>query len=213
MITPVTVVAVNANDRAALRAMDRGVSETVDYVVNHGRPEAAGATSVGARFEMWRSAIAGFRHSPALGVGWGNMDERFAEDVAAGVRAGRIGEHGHPHNQYISHLGSGGVVGLVTLLALLGTPAWICGRTMRSSRPDLRALGAAGLLVTLGYALFALTDSVFETASPLVFFVASVGTVVAQIDRLESEQTFAYPLRDGMEQPQRPLEGPRANAL
>lgn len=213
VLTPVTVIAVNANDQAALRAMDRGVSEMVDYVVNHGQPEAAGATSVGARFEMWRSAIAGFRVSPVLGVGWGNMDERFAEDVAAGVRAARIGEHAHPHNQYISHLGSGGVVGLVTLLALLATPTWICGRAMRSPVCDRRALGAAGLLVTLGYALFALTDSVFETASPLVFFVVSVGTVIAQIDRLESEHMFAYALSDGMEQPRRPLEGPRANAL
>lgn len=213
VLTPVTIVALNANDRAALRAFDRGISETVDYVANHGQPEAAGATSVGARFEMWRSALAGFRHSPALGVGWGNMDNRFAEDVAAGVRVERIGEHEHPHNQYISHLGSGGIVGLVTLLALLVTPAWICARALRSEDDDLRALGAAGLLVTLGYALFAMTDSVFETASPLVFFVAAVGTVVAQIDRLESEHVFAYPVLDGMEQPQRPLEGPRANAF
>ena len=212
-ITPVMVIAVNANDRAALRAFDRGVEQTVDYVANHGRPDAAGSTSVGARFEMWRSAVAGFRHSPALGVGWGNMDDRFAEDVAAGVRDERIAEHGHPHNQYISHLGSGGLVGLGTLLALLAAPGWICARALRSRRDDSRTLGAAGLVVILGYAVFAMTDSVFETVSPLVFFVAAVGTIVAQIDRLESEQVFAYAPPDGMEQPQRPLEGPRAHAL
>ena len=53
----------------------------------------------------------------------------------------------------------------------------------------------------------------FETASPLVFFVAAVGTIIAQIDRLESEQVFGYSSGDGMEQPQRPVEGHRTHAF
>ncbi len=216
-LSPVLVIAATANDRAALQAFDRGVSESVEYVVSRGGVTTegldTGETSVGARFEMWRSAFAGFRQSPALGVGWGNMDERFAEDVAAGVRADRIAEHDHPHNQYLSHLGSGGIVGLITLLALLATPGWTCARAFLQRRDDTRALGAAGLVVIVGYAIFAMTDSVFETASPLVFFVLSVGTIVAQIDRLESEQMFAYGPGDGMEQPPRPLEGPRARTF
>jgi O-antigen ligase len=212
-ITPVMVIAVNVNDQAARRAFERGVSQTVDYVANHGQTEVTGETSIGARFEMWRSAFAGFRQSPVLGVGWGNMDDRFAEDVAAGVRADRIAEHHHPHNQYLSHLGSGGIVGLTTLLALLAAPGWIFRQALRSRRSDTRALGAAGLLVVIGYALFALTDSVFETASPLVFYVVAVGTIAAQIDRLGSEQVFVYPSGDGMEQSERPVEGPRTHTF
>ena len=212
-ITPVMVVAVNANDQAARRAFDRGLSQTVDYVANHGQTDVTGETSIGARFEMWRSAFAGFRNSPVLGIGWGNMDDRFAEDVAAHVPADRIAEHEHPHNQYLSHLGSGGIVGLITLLALLIAPGWIFSRALRSPRPDSRALGAAGLVVVVGYALFSLTDSVFETSSPLVFFVAAVGVIAAQIDRFENEQMFAYPAPGGMEQPERPVEGPRTHTL
>ncbi|MEQ8840482.1 MAG: O-antigen ligase family protein [Acidimicrobiales bacterium] len=212
VLTPVMAIAVTANDRAALRAFDRGVSETVEYMVNHGADES-GSTSVGARFEMWRSAFAGFRQSPTLGIGWGNMDDRFAEDVDAGVRAERIAEHDHPHNQYLSHLGSGGIVGLITLLALLAVPGWICLRSFLRRQDDVRALGGAGLVVVVGYAVFSLTDSVFETASPLVFYVLAVGAIVAQIDRLENEHVFAYGHGDGMEQPRRPVEGPRADAL
>jgi len=212
VLIPVMMIAGTANNRAAVRAFDRGISETVEYVANHGLDDT-GETSVGARFEMWRSSFAGFRNSPVLGVGWGNMDERFAEDAEAGVRAARIAEHEHPHNQYLSHLGSGGIVGLITLLALLITPGWICLRSLLHRRNDVRALGGAGLVVIVGYSIFALTDSVFETASPLVFFVLAVGAIIAQIDRLESEQMFAYDAADGMEQPQRPVEGPRTDAF
>lgn len=217
VLTPVMVVATTANDRAALRAFDRGVDESVEYVVTHGgvTPDGihTGQTSVGARFEMWRSAFEGFRRSPALGIGWGNMDERFAEDVAAGVRAPRIAEHGHPHNQYLSHLGNGGVLGLLTLLALLAVPGWACAKAFFQRRDDARALGAAGLVVIVGYAVFAMTDSVFETASPLVFYVLAVGAIVAQIDRLESEHMFAYPRPDGVEQPGSPVERPRTGPV
>jgi len=212
VLVPVMLIAGTADNRAALRAFDRGISETAEYIVNHGEDDTD-ATSVGARFEMWRSAFAGFRNSPVLGVGWGNMDARFAEDVEAGVRATRIAEHEHPHNQYLSHLASGGIVGLTTLLALLVMPGWVCLRALLHRRDDARALGGAGLVVIVGYSIFALTDSVFETASPLVFFVLAVGAIIAQIDRLESEQVFAYHATDGMEQPQRPLEGPRTDAV
>ncbi|MFT5201256.1 MAG: O-antigen ligase [Candidatus Aldehydirespiratoraceae bacterium] len=211
-LVPVLGLAATANNRAALNAFDRGISQTVEYVVNHGDADT-GETSVGARLEMWRSAFEGFRREPALGIGWGNMDDRFQEDVDAGVRAERIAEHSHPHNQYLSHLGSGGIVGLGTFLALLGVPGWICGRALMRRRGDAQALGGAGLVVIVGYATFSLTDSVFETASPLVFFVAAVGTIVAQIDRVESEQVFVYPSIDGMEQPQRLVEGHRTDAL
>jgi hypothetical protein len=92
-------------------------------------------------------------------------------------------------------------------------PGWICGRALMRRRGDVQALGGAGLVVIVGYAIFSLTDSVFESASPLVFFVAAVGTIVAQIDRVESEQVFVYPSIDGMEQPQRLVEGHRMDAL
>lgn len=210
-LVPVVLVAVMANDRAALRALDRGFGETVAYVETSGADETA-ATSIGTRFEMWRSAFAGFRQDPGLGIGWGRMDDRFAEDVAAGVRNERMLEHDHPHNQYLSHLASGGIVGLASLLALLGVPALICARAFLRG-DESRCLGGVGLVVISGYAVFALTDSVLESASPLAFYVLSIGTVVAQIDRLASEHLFAYHPGDGLEQPQRAVVRHRTDPL
>lgn len=212
VLVPVMMIAATMNDRAAVRAFDRGVEQTLEYVVMDGA-ERTGETSVGARFEMWRSAVAGFRASPFLGVGWGNINERFVEDVHAGVRAERIANYGHPHNQYVSHLSSGGLVGLGGLLALFAVPGWIFFGAFRSRRADVRALGAAGLVVLAGFAVFAMTDSVLESASPLIFFVLMIGIFASQIDRLESEHTFAYGEQGGMEQSGSSMEGDRTGTL
>lgn len=211
ILVPVVAVAATANDRAALRALDRGFAETIAYVETSGADEAA-STSIGARFEMWRSAFAGFRQSPVFGIGWGRMDERFAADVAAEVRDDRLLEHAHPHNQYLSHLASGGVVGLASLLALLLVPFVICARAFMR-RTASRCLGGVGLVIISGYAVFAVTDSVLESASPLAFYVLSIGAIVAQIDRLESEHLFEYDPGDGMEQPRDSLVRPRTDTL
>lgn len=211
VLVPVVAVAATANDRAALRALDRGFAETIAYVETSGADETA-STSVGARFEMWRSAFAGFRQAPVFGIGWGNMDDRFAADVAARVRDDRLLDHEHPHNQYLSHLASGGVVGLASLLAVFGVPAAICARAFLQ-RAASRCLGGVGLVVIAGYAVFAVTDSVFESASPLAFYVLSVGAIVAQIDRLDGEHTFAYDHGGGMEQPRPPVVRPRTDPV
>lgn len=213
LVVPVMILAGSANGAAAARALDRGIEQTVEYVATDGAAPT-GETSVGARFEMWRSALAGFRSSPLLGIGWGNMDERFAQDVDAGVRAERIAEHRHPHNQYVSHLGSGGVLGLASLLALFVVPAQAFARAARRrDDADRRALGSTGLAVLAGFSVFAMTDSVFESVPPLVFFVCAVGVVVGQLDRLDSEHTFAYGGGHGMEQPAGSVARHRAHPL
>lgn len=186
VLVPMAVVAGTANDQAAVRALNRGFDETITYIAEDGGNQS-GETSVGSRFEMWRSAFAGFRGSPMLGVGWGNMDERFLEDVAAGVRASRIAEHDQPHNQYLSHLSSGGLLGLGSLMALLLVPGIKSLRAFRSDDSDAQDLGAAGLLTIVGFSAFFLTDSVLESAAPLLFYVVMIGMITSQIHRVQGE--------------------------
>ncbi|MEZ5165228.1 MAG: O-antigen ligase family protein [Acidimicrobiales bacterium] len=212
LVLPAGAMAASVNDHAALNALDRAVTETTNYVVSDGA-FGTGGTSVGARLEMWRSAVGGFRTEPVIGVGWGNLQKRFQLDVAAGVRDRRIAKYEHPHNQYLSHLANGGMIGFASLLALLLMAGSIFARAFRSSVGDMRALGGAGLIVVVGFAMFSLTDAILEATTPLVFFVLMVGALAAQIDRLDDERLFAYGAFDGLEQSPGAVEGPRANTL
>ena len=167
---------------APVRYLENGVGDTMAYIVGP-RDLEVRSTSIGARFEMWRSAAGGFRSEPIFGIGWGNLRDRFNADVDAGVRVPRIAQYNHAHNQFISSTASGGVVGLAALLALFGVPAWMFFRALLDRDPQIVALGAAGLIVVVGFALFGLTEAILETASPAVFFASTVALLVGQLDR------------------------------
>ncbi|MFA9563194.1 MAG: O-antigen ligase family protein, partial [Acidimicrobiales bacterium] len=171
-----------SHDGAPVRYFEHGVGDTVAYIIGP-RDLGVRSTSIGARFEMWRSAAGGFRSEPLLGIGWGNLRGRFNADVDAGVRVPRIAQYNHAHNQFISSTASGGIVGLVTLLALLGVPGIFFARALLDRDAATSALGAAGLIVVVGFALFGLTEAILEKASPAVFYATTVALLTAQLDR------------------------------
>ncbi len=177
----ITFAAVSHNG-APVRYFENGVGDTMAYIVGP-RDLDVRSTSIGARFEMWRSAAGGFRSEPIFGIGWGNLRDRFNADVDAGVRVPRIAQYNHAHNQFISTTASGGLVGLATLLALLAVPGWIFLQALLDRDPQISALGAAGLIVVVGFALFGLTEAILEKASPAVFYASTVALMVAQLDR------------------------------
>ena len=177
----ITVAAVS-HSGAPVRYFENGVGDTMAYIVGP-RDLEVRSTSIGARFEMWRSAAGGFRSEPVFGIGWGNLRDRFNADVDAGVRVPRIAQYNHAHNQFISSTASGGLLGLGALLALLGVPGLIFARALLDRDLEVSALGAAGLIVVVGFALFGLTEAILETASPAVFYASTVALLVGQIDR------------------------------
>ena len=182
VVMAITFAAVSHNG-APVRYFERGVGDTMAYVVGP-RDFAVRSTSIGARFEMWRSAAGGFRSEPIFGIGWGNLRNRFNADVDAGVRVPRIAQYNHAHNQFISSTASGGLVGLATLLALLGVPGLIFVRALLDRDLQISALGAAGLIVVVGFALFGLTEAILEKASPAVFYASTVALLIGQLDRI-----------------------------
>ena len=175
-------LAAYSHDGQPVRYFQHGVGDTMAYIVGP-RDLDVRSTSIGARFEMWRSAAGGFRSEPLLGIGWGNLRGRFNADVDAGVRVPRIAQYNHAHNQFISSTASGGIVGLLALLALLVVPGISFGRALLDPDEATSALGAAGLIVVVGFALFGLTEAILEKASPAVFYATTVVLLTTQLDR------------------------------
>ncbi len=152
----------------------------VQYLRADDDPEAT-ATTIGARFEAWRSAGDAFTSSPLLGVGWGNLQEHFRDDVVRGDRDPRIEEFVHAHQQLLGALASGGVLSGAAMVALLAAPAHQFRRAWRSADERDQAIGAAGLLVVAGFAVFGLTEGIMENLAPVTFYGVVVGALSSQI--------------------------------
>ncbi len=165
------------------------VSESVDYF--HSSPATdARATSVGSRLDIWRTAADGFTAEPVLGIGWGNLNALLVSEARSGVITDYAAEFSHAHNQYLSVLVSGGIVGLMALIFLLGVPGVAFGHALFAAEGTNRTIGAAGLMVVGAYATFALTESVFERALPAAFFALVVSVLLGH---LQPETTLVPP--------------------
>ncbi|MGA9853564.1 MAG: O-antigen ligase family protein [Gammaproteobacteria bacterium] len=138
-------------------------------------------TSLGGRFEMWRSAWHLFLDHPLLGVGTGAFQENTLQLVHARVIAPFAGIYDHPHNDYLNALSSCGIIGFTALLALLLLPAWFFIRAVHSAERVTHALGLAGALTVAGFAIYALTDTVFLHSMMITWYVIYLALFYALI--------------------------------
>lgn len=153
------------------------------------------ATSVGSRFEMWRAAWAIFVDKPLLGVGWGNYQVNAQELVDQGLRHSKAAIIGHPHNEYLSVMASGGLLGLLALILLLAIPLRYFYLATRSDSASMRSLGIAGVMLVIAYAHFALSEAIFERSLPVIFYSFYIALLMALIARQYELQYKQCPQR------------------
>ncbi|HEX7966525.1 MAG TPA: O-antigen ligase family protein [Gammaproteobacteria bacterium] len=135
------------------------------------RYAALSHSSISERLTMWGEAWQLFRVHPVLGVGLGGYMATVQERVAQGKAPPLAAEYDHPHNEYLDALAGRGLIGFLSLLALLGVPAWLFIRGLRSPDPERVGAALAGVLVTAGFALFGLTETIFIHSVAMVWYV------------------------------------------
>ena len=126
--------------------------------------DALAITPIAFRLEQWRVGLAIFRERPLFGYGVGNAGKEVNRHVKAG-RANRVlysghaesGRPSHLHNAYLDALAHKGIVGLLTLLLLLGHPAYVAFR-MRSAA---RTASNLVLVNAAAFVVFSLTEDPF----------------------------------------------------
>lgn len=118
-------------------------------------------TPIGLRLEMWTSALHLFREAPLLGVGTGAYQSSTRSLVDQGEAAPYAAGFDHPHSDYLDALSSRGIIGFAALLLLLGVPGWHFWKKLRSEESVIVSVALGGLVVVLGYAICALTETLF----------------------------------------------------
>ncbi|OWT75844.1 MULTISPECIES: O-antigen ligase [unclassified Achromobacter] len=120
-------------------------------------------TSVGIRLQLWHASWLMFKQSPLLGVYPSNFRAELVRLEQRGVVTPTVVEgYGEPHNDFLNALAGYGLLGLLTVCALYFIPAWLFLRRLRHPDESVRTAARIGLLFTLGYACFSLTEMMFR---------------------------------------------------
>ncbi|MGV8898269.1 MAG: O-antigen ligase family protein [Burkholderiaceae bacterium] len=146
-------------------------------------------TSVGARLEMWRTGLMLIPEHPWLG--WGK--EGYMKGAANLVETGKVrlvpGEHNHLHNEYLDTLVKRGLLGLIALLALYLIPLALFARRVRDKNKAVRPYAVAGVLLSVTYISFGLTQSFLTHNNGVMIFAFTLVIIWSLLSAQENSGT------------------------
>ena len=102
---------------------------------------AAGATSVGARFDYWRAAVQTTASHPVFGTGPGTFQRPYAQLKSPDAEMARLA-----HNDYLEQFSDSGVVGGLLYMGWIGLALAAVGRKLWQRGDGLSFAILAGLL-------------------------------------------------------------------
>lgn len=147
-----------------------------------------GEGPIGARLEMWRAGLRMFVEHPLAGIG----PLGFGRELAARIERGELapalaaGRHGHPHNEYVNALATGGLIGLAGLAGALVAPlVYFLRRSDGDSHRDAdgpdtigSAMRVAGVVFVTAMGVFALSDAYFYIHYATIYYALTVVCLV-----------------------------------
>lgn len=165
-----------------------GIKNIDQYITSTDVNDRARATSIGVRFEMWKSAWTIFLDNPVLGVGWGSFQSETKKLVDKGLINPRASKYYHAHNQYLSALAKGGLLGLSALIFLVITPFVLFYKYLsRDYSDETNRIALAGLVLVVGFACFSLSEAILERSRAIVFYSFYTATFLAAIMKSHSK--------------------------
>ena len=127
------------------------------------------ATSLGARFDMWKGALTLIADKPLTGWGW----EGYHIGMQALVDQGEViqfSADNHAHNEYLDNFARRGVLGILSLLALYLVPFHLFAKRLISPNLEQRALATAGAILPVAFMDFGLSQVFFGHNSGVMVY-------------------------------------------
>ena len=135
------------------------------YLDNHD-----GNTSLGARFEMWKSALEMAKEKPLFGWGIQGATEKRKLDTKEKIATGNIGQFTHAHNQYLDDLSKRGIVGLLALLAVLFIPLRAFMKKLNTTNDEIKLIATLGVAHILSVMIYGLSQGFLVHNSGTIFY-------------------------------------------
>jgi len=139
-------------------------------------------TSVGLRFEMWKSALRSIEKSPIYGLGWHGLQKDRTEQFENQEITETVYKFTHAHNQYLENAARVGVIGLVSLLAIFISPLYLFYQYLSSVDVKKKALATSGIAVVIVFSFGCLTQALFNTQFALLFYVLLIMFFISAIE-------------------------------
>ncbi|MDC0430165.1 O-antigen ligase family protein [Candidatus Thioglobus sp.] len=124
-------------------------------------------TSSGIRMEMWESSLEAAKNSLWFGYGYRNSNKEVSKYVDSHNHA--VAAFTHLHNEYLTTLLAGGLLGLVSLLVMLFIPIVFFYKNLKNQKTYYYA--SAGILLSIGYATFGFTHIAFGEEHVNAFYI------------------------------------------
>ncbi|OOF58223.1 O-antigen ligase family protein [Rodentibacter genomosp. 2] len=181
------VAVVGVSQMPNSRVMER-LSLIQHDIANYGNNNAN--TSIGARFEMWKSAVQMIKEKPILGWGEKGATEKRKQDVKMKAVASNIGQFTHAHNQYLDDFSKRGIVGFITFLGILLVPLYQFKRRLNSDSPETKLIAALGVEHILSVMIYCLSQGFFAHNSGNIFYFFLTTVFYAMLKQSEKRQSL-----------------------
>lgn len=144
------------------------------------------STSVGARLEMWKSALYSAQESPLFGQGFSGVDAAKKRQIEKGLIDSTVLTFSRAHNQFFEDLQTKGVLGLSVLIIMFAVPFAFFRRNLKQYINDsdkdthyfLALMGASHVALVAGYAL---TQHYLSHHSGILFFAVGIAILSALV--------------------------------
>lgn len=153
-------------------------------------------SSVGIRFEMWRTSLLLTHEYPLFGWGEREYLEPMQALIADEELASGIARFTHVHNDILDSLLKQGVVGLSGLLVIYLVPLWLFMRQLSPARGghrrEVRAFALSGILLVTCLMTFGLSQAFFSHNSGVtvyLFFLVVIWCLLRRAQRQPGESS------------------------
>lgn len=172
------------------------VSGTIQKRINEAKTEVSQFfegknpdTSVGIRFQLWHGAWVLIKEHPVFGIGREHYSTHAQQLAERHVITPDAAVHPHSHNDLLFHMATLGVFGLLAILSLYVIPAFYFAREIRHPDRQTSTIAAMGLVLSLGFFVFGMTDVMFYWTISHTFYTMILAALFAHLVKRKAELT------------------------
>ncbi|MGX3067451.1 O-antigen ligase family protein [Ursidibacter arcticus] len=155
-------------------------AEVINYFEHNER-----SSSLGARFDMWNSAILGIQQKPLFGWGKNGYIELKRTQLEQNIIAEGTLKFNDAHNQYLDTTVKRGTLGLLGLLAVILIPLVYFISSIRNTSLEIKTVALLGIIHIVSTLFFSTSQTFLAHNSGSVFYFASIVILYGTIKSLQ----------------------------
>ena len=156
-------------------------------------------TSLGARLEMWKTALLMGKEKPFTGWGDKNIQNKRLEYVEKSISHPVIMEFNHAHNDFLEMWARRGIIGIIALIGIYLIPILLIISFYRKNNYIIKNneslisinkfLVISGVLIYFGYFIFGLSDVFFTFVIGHNFYLFSLIFILSSMQWIQKENS------------------------